>query len=152
MPIPEFVDNVLPEGIHDCTFEEVKERFGRFQNSARRIDLTEKLERYLKVAKASGIVVAVIIDGSYATGKDEPEDIDLIAVLAPEFEWSQELRPFQYNAVGKRAVKRDYKFDLRSEKDGTRAMAEYVEFFSSTADKHKEFTSQSRKGMVRVSL
>jgi len=31
--IPPLDDGVLPEGIHDCTFDEIDRMFGRFQTS-----------------------------------------------------------------------------------------------------------------------
>lgn len=31
--IPDLEDNVLPEGVHDCTADEVAAVFGRFQRS-----------------------------------------------------------------------------------------------------------------------
>src|SRR5438552_13481157 len=126
MPIPEFDDNVLPEGVHDCTVEEVEARFGRFQTSDRRTALTDRLKQYLAAAKRSGIVKAVIIDGSYTTNKDEPEDIDVIAVLSDEFDWTQELRPYQANVIDKAAVRRDYRFDGFAYRDGEQGLQKLI--------------------------
>jgi len=40
MPIPDLnEDGLLPEGIHEASLEEVRERFGRFQRTDRRPDL-----------------------------------------------------------------------------------------------------------------
>ena len=103
--IPELVDNVLPEGVYECSFEEVDAAFGRFWRSDRRIDLTAKLKRFLEDARKSGIVGAIVIDGSYVTGKAEPNDIDLIVAYRPDFELGQELRPFEYNVLSKNAIK-----------------------------------------------
>ena len=58
---------------------------------------------YLAEARQSGLVSAVIVDGSYATSKDEPEDIDLLIVLKADVPW-ESLRPFEYNAVSKAAI------------------------------------------------
>ncbi len=82
MPIPELnQDGFLPEGIHAASLEEVRERFGRFQRTDRRPALFAKLSTYMAEVRASGLVVAVIVDGSFVTAKDEPSDIDLILVL-----------------------------------------------------------------------
>ncbi len=88
MSIPAFDDNVLPEGVFDCTLAEIEDRFGRFQRTDRRMRLTERLKQYLEAARQSGIVKAVLIDGSYTTARDEPVDIDRIAILADEFDWT----------------------------------------------------------------
>ena len=90
--IPPLEAGVLPEGIHECTFEELERAFGQFQRSDRRINLIAKLKAYLDEARNSGLVIAAIIDGSFVTIKDEPEDIDLIVVLKPDVPWDS-LRP-----------------------------------------------------------
>src|SRR4051794_40774616 len=99
--IPALEDGVLPEGVHDCTFAELTEAFGQFQGSDRRLTLTARLKAYLDEARRSGLVVAVIVDGSYVTAKEAPEDIDLIIVYRSDVDW-ESLRPFEYNAVSKR--------------------------------------------------
>ena len=152
MPIPEFVDNVLPEGVYDCTWAEVEERFGRFQRSDRRMTLTDRLKRYLHAARQSGVVKSVIINGSYATALDEPDDIDLIAVLDDGFDWTQELRPYQSNVIDKRAVRRDYRFDGFAYKDGEAELANLIAVFATVPEKHSGLTSRTHKGMVRVTL
>lgn len=152
MPIPDFIDGVLPEGIYGCTFSEVKERFGRFQKSDRRLNLTDKLEQYLKAARSSGIVAAVVIDGSYVTVKDEPEDIDLLVVLDPAFDFTQELRPFQENVIDKKAVKREYKFDAFAYPESSEKFVAMLNFFMDVAPKHSGWTGQLRKGILRVVL
>src|SRR5947208_2455853 len=126
MPIPEFEDNVLPEGVHDGTVEEVEARFGRFQKSDRRVRWTERLKQYLDAARRSGIIKAVIIDGSYVTNKDEPEDIDVIAVLHDQFDWTQELPPFQANVIDRAAIRRDYRFDAFAYKDGEAGLGKLI--------------------------
>ncbi len=152
MPIPDFVDNVLPEGVHDCTVAELEERFGRFQRSDRRMTLTDRLKRYLIAAQRSGIVKAVIINGSYATALDEPDDVDLIAVLDAEFDWTQELKPYQSNVIDKRAVRRDYRFDGFAYKEGEAELDNLVAVFATVPEKHASRTNRTHKGMVRVTL
>ena len=45
MPIPELnAAGLLPEGIYDCSLEEVRERFGMFLTSDHRPRLFEKLQ------------------------------------------------------------------------------------------------------------
>lgn len=152
MPIPELVDNVLPEGVHDCTIEEVEAVFGRFQKSDKRMKLTEKLRAYLDEARRSGLVKAVIIDGSYVMGKDEPEDIDLIVVLPADWVWPEEIKPFQYNAITKRGIKRmGYPFDVFPVTEGSADMAKMLDLFPRVhPEKHATLTSRTRKGVLRI--
>jgi hypothetical protein len=152
MPIPEFDDHVLPEGVHDCSFDEVDARFGRFRKSDRRIKLTERLRQYLTAARQSGIVRAVIVDGSYAMNVDEPDDVDLIAVLSSDFDWTQELKPYQSNVIDKSAVRRDYRFDGFAYKDGEPGLERLIATFAVVPEKHFGRTARRIKGMVRIVL
>lgn len=153
MPIPELVDNVLPVGVHDCTIEEIEAAFGRFQKSDKRMRLTEKLRTYLDEARRSGLLRAVIIDGSYVMGSDEPEDIDLIVVLPAGYTWPDELKPFQYNAVVKQGIKRRFSFDAFPRIEGTEAYDQLLAFFMSVnLNKHAGLTSRPHKGVLRVML
>ena len=150
--IPPLEDGVLPKGIHECTFEELERAFGQFQRSDRRINLIAKLKAYLDEARNSGLVIAAIIDGSFVTIKDEPEDIDLIVVLKPDVPWDS-LRPFEYNAVSKRMIKQMYRFDAYVYVEGSELYQKMLEFFMRVnAEKHHGFTERTRKGVLRVQL
>jgi hypothetical protein len=125
-------------------------RFGRFRKSDRRIKLTERLKQYLIAARQAGIVRAVIIDGSYAMNVDEPDDIDLIAVLDGQFDWTQELRPYQANVIDKAAIRRDYRFDGFAYKEGEPGLQKLIATFAVVPEKHAGQTAKAHKGMVRV--
>ncbi len=56
MPIPAFdADGLLPEGIHACSLQEVRARFGGFQETDRRPRLMGQLEVYWSDAQASDL-------------------------------------------------------------------------------------------------
>jgi hypothetical protein len=152
--IPKLVDNVLPEGIHECTFEEVSAIFGQLWRTDQRLKLTEKLRDFLDAARRSGIIAAVVIDGSYVTAKQEPGDIDLVVAYRPDFDLKhEELRPFEYNVLSKRAIRRTYCFDAFIFPDGSQEYHEWVEFFSGVrADDPDQQTSRTRKGVLRIVL
>ncbi|HKV40092.1 MAG TPA: hypothetical protein VJX67_12840 [Blastocatellia bacterium] len=148
--IPELVDGVLPDGIHECTIAEVENAFGNFQSTDRRPRLTEKLKEYLAEAKLSGTATAVVIDGSYVTGKPDPGDIDLILVLRGDFDLTAELSPLEYNVQSRGRARRLYGFDVRAAAEGSDALAEYIDFFSKVRSDAPG--RQPRKGLLRVSL
>jgi hypothetical protein len=151
--IPVLSDNVIPPGVHECTMDEVDEMFGRFQRSDRRIQLTKQLRLFVDDARRSGIVSALIIDGSYVTAKEQPGDIDLIVALRPDFDLKQELRPFEYNMRSRRMVKKIYKFDVFVDVDGSDEYAGHVRFFQRVkTDDPEQDTSHDRKGLLRVVL
>ncbi len=152
--IPELVDNVLPEGVHDCTFEEIDERFGQFQRTDRRVKLTAKLRQFLDDARKSGIVVAVVVDGSYVTARDEPSDIDLLVAYRAGLDLKYEgLRPFEYNVLSKTAARRHYRFDVFIEAEGSDGYFQWIEFFRGVRPNDPRLaTAQVRKGVLRVVL
>ena len=77
-------DGLLPEGIHDCTLEEIKARFGSFQATDQRPRLLARLESFLAEVRAAGLVRSVLVDGSFVTSKADPHDIDLVVVVAAD--------------------------------------------------------------------
>jgi hypothetical protein len=150
--IPELNDGVLPGGVHDCTATEVEAAFGRFQKSDRRMRLTEKLLAYLADARRSGIVTAVLIDGSYVTAKDEPEDIDLIVVVRPGLDPAA-MRPFEYNATSKWVIRKTYQFDAFPVEEGSDELAVRIAYFSQVNPvKSSGYTTRTTKGLLRVLL
>lgn len=151
--IPALYDGVLPLGVHQCTFEEVQNVFGRFNRSDQRLHLTDKLRQFISAARNSGIVRAVVVDGSYITAKPEPGDIDLILVLRADFDLAQELRPFEYNIQSKRMVRRLYGFDVLPALDGSVAYDRYISDFSRVRlDDPEQTTNQRYKGLLRIDL
>src|SRR5947207_15534481 len=105
MPIPALTpDGLLPEGIHDSSLAEIGERFGQFQVSDRRCRLFQRLEAYVREARASGVVKEIVVNGSFVTDKGAPSDIDLIVVSLPVGQLPAVLRPAEYNVLSKRHV------------------------------------------------
>jgi hypothetical protein len=148
MTIPELDDDeVLPPGVHLASLEEVRERFGQFQHSSRRPDLFEKLEEFVTEARATGFVESVIINGSFVTGIDEPNDIDLILGLRVSHDFEAVLRPFEYNVISKRRVRKQFQFDILVARVGSETYNEYVRLFQQIRGR-----DDRTKGIVRVAL
>ena len=151
--IPKLQDGVLPEGLHLCTLEEVKASFIQFRRSDRRPQLTERLTRYAQDAGNSGVVSAVVIDGSYVTDKEEPGDIDLIVALRPDLDLTAEMRPLEYNVQSKPMVRKLYGFDVLPAVDGSETYRRFLDFFSRVKLGDPDLSaSQMRKGMLRIEL
>lgn len=148
MPIPNFTEEgILPNSIHECSLAEVETVFGRFQSSDCRINLTKKLKDYINDLKSSGLGVELIIDGSYVTKVENPGDIDLILVLSEDFDYSSDIRPFEYNLTANRAVKRIYGFDVFTVKKGTDLYNRRIDFFQKVRE-----NPDIRKGLLRIKL
>jgi hypothetical protein len=148
MPIPRLTpEGLLPEGVHDCSLAEIRECFGQFQTTDVRCRLFERLEKFVSQAAATGFAAAIIVDGSYVTAKNSPNDIDLILVVRTGHDFSADLRPRDYNVVSRKRVGRDYGFDMLVAEEGQMQLEEHTEFFSQVRERR-----HVRKGMLRIRL
>ena len=145
---------LLVPGVHDATLKEVEEHFGRFQRSDRRPQLFRKLREYLAEVNKAECASSLIINGSFAMGcVDEPNDIDLILVLPADWDEAADLKPYQYNLVSKRRVKKEFGFDAFTVGLGSRDERRWIEFFSQVSRKWcRQFgwPADTTKGLVRV--
>jgi hypothetical protein len=81
--LPAFDDfGYLPHGIHLCSLDEVVERFG--SGSAEREVETQELCDFVEWARRSGIR-RVIVNGSYVTSKEVPNDVDIVALPGADY-------------------------------------------------------------------
>jgi hypothetical protein len=148
MPIPALSpEGYLPAGVHDCTLDELRLRFGQFQGSDRRPRLFERLQRFVREARATGLIAAIIVDGSFVTAKDSPNDIDLIIVLRAGHDFNASLRPFEYNAISRQQIRRLFRFDALMAQENSIVLTEHVSFFSQVRRQPGQ-----RKGMLRIQL
>lgn len=147
---------VLPHGIHDATMEEIRELFGEFQRSVRRMRLCDKLEEYVRELRSANLGQFLVVDGSFVMGcVDEPEDVDVVLVMAATWDMPSELRPFQYNLLSKRMVKKKFPFDVFIVREGSGEEKSVVDLFSKVNTKWYErfgFPERSTKGLVRIAL
>ncbi|MGH9769088.1 MAG: DUF6932 family protein [Blastocatellia bacterium] len=147
MPIPDLnEDGLLPEGIHDCTLDEIGARFGRFQVTERRIQLFGKLRALVDEERQAGLAVELIVDGSFVTDKPEPGDIDLVIVLPADYNREGEFAPFRYNAISKVSIRRRYGFDVFVTREGTSDYFGQIAFFQRVKE------SELQKGVLRIKL
>lgn len=130
MPIPQLLpDGLLPEGVHECTIEEIIERFGQFQESDRRPMLGKELAAYFSELRSAGIGKYLIVDGSFVTNKPRPDDVDLLLVLRDDVDLTATVPPFRYNARSRRYVRKYYHFDFFFGFDGDPTSSEYLALF-----------------------
>lgn len=83
--IPQFRnDGYLPVGLHLATESQVILRFGTLNR--RRRHLVIRMRQWVALARQVG-AVRLLIDGSFVTAKDEPNDIDAVILLPSDFEY-----------------------------------------------------------------
>lgn len=144
--IPESIDigaawKVLPPGIHDATFEDIRLRFATNEKRRR---LYEGLLQGCEALKDAGCTV-VYLDGSYVTDKPLPKDFDVCwdPTGVDPFKLDPILLDFD-NLRRNQKLKYGGEFFPSSAKaDGTHI---FVDFFRTDRDTGKE------KGVVRIRL
>ena len=65
------------------------------------------------------IIKELLLDGSFVTGKPEPNDIDIIVVVAFDYNFHSDLPIFEYNLLAQNRVRRRFGFDIVVVKDGS---------------------------------
>jgi hypothetical protein len=113
MPIPDLDENgLLPPGVFECNLSDVRKRFGAFQASDRRPRLFARLEDLVFEMGQSGLFESIVIDGSFTTGKNAPNDIDLVAIMPQEHDFERELSATEYAMVSRSLLRRRFGFDV----------------------------------------
>jgi len=148
MAIPTLnTDGLLPEGVHVCGLDEIKSRFGCFQGSDRRPQLFTKLEDLVGDLKKSSLIVALVIDGSFVTGKTAPNDVDVLTVLGTGHDWQADLTPGDYTRLSHNLFRRRFGFDVLVAEDGSELYLKYVRFYSQSRE-----LPLATKGVLRIEL
>lgn len=75
-------DGYLPPGIHRASLEGIAERFG--QESELRLAQMESLRWLVDLAWRAG-VLRIVVNGSFVTDKLEPNDVDCVLLIGPDF-------------------------------------------------------------------
>ena len=148
MPIPDpNPAGLLPPGVHDCSIDEVLERFGVFNETDRRVDLGRRLSAFHQELLEANVAVALIVDGSFVTAKAAPGDIDVALVLRSDLDLRVLVPPFQYNPRSKGYVKKKYGFDFFFCFEGQDEILEpLLTYFSQTKE------GIGTKGVLRIPL
>ena len=148
MPIPALnADGLLPVGLFDCSLPELQARFGGFRGSDHRARLFARLEELALVMRSSGLFQALIIDGSFVTGKPAPDDIDLVAVLKPGHDFERDLPMSEYGLMSRALLRRRFGFDVVVAEPDSPLYKTYIEFFSRVRE-----APDARKGLLRLRL
>lgn len=140
-------DGFLPPGIHDCSLDDIRERFGGFQGSDPRPRLFNVLIELVKAMQRCGLFDALLVDGSFVSDKPAPNDVDVLAVLRPGHNFERDLSAAEYALVSRTLLRRRFGFDvLLAERDSV-LYETYVDFFSRVRER-----PDLRKGILRLRL
>lgn len=73
----------LPPGVHQATLDEVIDRFG--QVSEQREAQAQSLRWLVPMCRSAGIL-RLLINGSFVTAKQDPNDVDCVALSGPSYD------------------------------------------------------------------
>lgn len=146
--IPELEENgYLPEGIHECTVDELTNRFGQFQITDRRPTLNDGLIHYIKEVQAAQIGKYLIVNGSFVTSIDKPNDIDVLLVLKEDIDFSGNLPPFKYNAQSRKYINKYFKLDFHCGFEDHDSSIKIIDLFSEVKNQ-----PGIKKGILKIVL
>jgi len=141
--IPQFrPDGYLPEGLHRATEAEITFRFGASTRRRRRLIL--RVRRWIELGLEVG-ARRLLIDGSFVTAKEKPNDIDAVIFLPANFEQQvrQGLQPALELEEMLLSRRPEEIFAAEDEADWD----EWREFFGRTRE-----ADGRRKGLVEIEL
>ena len=135
-------DGYLPDGIHPATEAEVTFRFG--SSGPRRRRLTLRLRRWIALGRQVG-ARRLLIDGSFVTSKPDPDDIDSVVLLPPDFQRQVEDGVDAAMELEQMLLARQPEEIFAAEDEGD--WDDWVAFFSRTRE-----PDGRRKGLVEIEL
>ncbi len=141
--IPEFRDDgFLPEGLHKALESEVLFRFGTSTRQRKRLAI--RLRRWIELARAIN-AIRLLVDGSFVTAKSEPNDIDAVMQISPNFREMVEEQTESALELEMMFLTRQPQEIFAAEDDND--WTAWVEFFSRTRT-----TEGTRKGLIEIEL
>ncbi|MCP3959838.1 MAG: hypothetical protein GY719_18475 [bacterium] len=141
--IPDFRDDgCLPKGVHMATEAEVTFRFGA--STPRRRRLVLRLRRWLELSRLTNSR-RFLVDGSFVTAKNEPNDIDAVVLLAEDFE--QQVARESDAALELEEMLLTRRPEEIFAAEDARDWTEWVSFFCRTRERDGR-----RKGVVEIEL
>ena len=143
MPIPDFRrDGYLPEGLFLATEAEVTFRLGSSNPRRRRLIL--RLRRWIELAR-NVEAKRLVINGSFVTAKEKPDDIDAVILLPSDFDHQIEQGVEAAIELEEMLLTRRPEEIFAAEDDLD--WQEWLEFFSRTRE-----GDGRRKGLVEIEL
>jgi len=141
--IPPFrADGYLPDGLFLAPEAEVTFRFGA--STSRRRKLALRLRRWIELARQVR-ALRMLVDGSFVTAKESPDDVDAVVLLPRDFDQ-------QFSDGNQAAMElEDMLLTRRPEEifaaEDEADWNEWVEFFTQTRE-----ADGRRKGLVEIEL
>ena len=87
LAIPQFNEfNILPEGIHECTFADIE---NRFLYNSHRVKIWKEFLDYFERIKVFDEILSLYFDGSFIGDKSKPSDLDIVVEFRSIAMWGR---------------------------------------------------------------
>ncbi|MEC4817697.1 MAG: hypothetical protein SAK29_31155 [Scytonema sp. PMC 1069.18] len=141
--IPNFDDNGnLPQGVHFCSWDEFKERFGYTSN---RRQMIRGLEEVMTQLKAAGCRT-FYINGSFVTSEPSPNDFDCCWDQDDvDIDYLRKSAPLILNFYDSKAQKAKYRGEIYPSDQPVDEDTVSIEFF-------QQDRRQNKKGIIGINL
>ncbi|WP_162632683.1 DUF6932 family protein [Paraliobacillus zengyii] len=149
MPIPDLNKHgFLPEGVYDCSIEELEDIFTNIPNTHTRKKHFKSLLEYIEKIKSIKFpCYHLLIDGSYVTNKEEPSDIDIALITTLDFS-PMDFKQSHLEVMHKELVKSKYGFNMYPVFYETESLREIINFYQGVKPPRQHL----KKGILRVRL
>jgi hypothetical protein len=143
----------LPEGVHQTTLVELRERFA---TNPKRKELCQRLQKFLDWATSTGEFSRAYINGGFITNKTEPEDVDVILETRARFGPAAFTAMEPFFAQGIDSIYEVYSVHLHFWCEGfPGGMSDFRRFFQYLRPQDAAplgLKEEARKGIVQVEL
>lgn len=150
-----WVNGALSPGIHDCTYEEFIRTFvDEFPTSQRRKLIADTLLSFASEIFSIGIPVEFWIDGSYVTGKINPNDADIVLFFQYQHMIAMQNRIGEYRKKYKGILDLYIAFAVCAENKGLLSADDYEQVINQRNYWRGQFgfdRADEPKGIVRLS-
>jgi hypothetical protein len=144
---------VLPPGIHECTFDEVKAAFAGLPPQPGRLNLWKSFISYVEAIRPLGLVISVYINGGFTTNGNRANDIDVVLELPPPTPAARTMaNRREFNGP---YVHQTYKVHIFPLSLGMPANADMRQYFQQPNPKYAALHGlkpTDRKGLAKVTL
>jgi hypothetical protein len=150
---PLTLQGILPEGIYECTLNEIE---AVFVTNAQRKSLWSEFRVFIEWVKSMKTFDYLYIDGSFVTRKtttdDEPNDIDCVLELPPPSPSVKQM--IDANLLNHGYVKDKYKVDLyivvRYQKEND--LREFFQYLRPEEAMSRGLKAGDKKGILKIRL
>ena len=147
MSIPSLdAHGLLPAGVHDCTLMEIKASFTWNRHRQR---LYRGFASCFKDELRSRFAASVLVDGSFVTSAEAPNDVDVVldVTQASREDQKQCLKFWGFN---RQRLMSDYRVDLWPNLPGREDMAAFFQGMRARDARFAGLDEHHRKGILRV--